>query len=246
MKSCPSKKKGKSFVKGQCPLKAIWKRHRNCLLSAPPIFLEYEPVMTCLLNHSTEVWRYCLPSSTSNCFGSWTKHTSLSHNNSELKGDFKSLCVTLLSYQQVRTLGKPHWTAMQAHELFRNLRMPELVDVRQYVRTLPTNTLMGFGAFAALTTYWYATRPKALKPACDLAMQSVEVEVSVTWWVLLFSEFLSLRQHWERLNTDLLKSVSKLALCGEYISGHFFSPEICLELIFFGFLSLKTNLRVEV
>ncbi|XP_043401983.1 long-chain-fatty-acid--CoA ligase 1 isoform X3 [Chelonia mydas] len=64
---------------------------------------------------------------------------------------------------------------MQAHELFRHLRMPEL-DVRQYIRTLPTNTLMGFGAFAALTTYWYATRPKALKPPCDLAMQSVEVE----------------------------------------------------------------------
>ncbi|XP_009079322.1 PREDICTED: long-chain-fatty-acid--CoA ligase 1 isoform X3 [Acanthisitta chloris] len=65
---------------------------------------------------------------------------------------------------------------MQAHELFRHLRIPELGDVRQYVRTLPTNTLMGFGAFAALTTYWYATRPKALKPPCDLAMQSVEVE----------------------------------------------------------------------
>uniref|UniRef100_A0A8C3V283 Arachidonate--CoA ligase n=1 Tax=Catharus ustulatus TaxID=91951 RepID=A0A8C3V283_CATUS len=62
--------------------------------------------------------------------------------------------------------------------LFRYLRMPELGDVRQYVRTLPTNTLMGFGAFAALTTYWYATRPKALKPPCDLAMQSVEVEGS--------------------------------------------------------------------
>ncbi|XP_048703884.1 long-chain-fatty-acid--CoA ligase 1 isoform X1 [Caretta caretta] len=65
---------------------------------------------------------------------------------------------------------------MQAHELFRHLRMPELDDVRQYIRTLPTNTLMGFGAFAALTTYWYATRPKALKPPCDLAMQSLEVE----------------------------------------------------------------------
>ncbi|XP_075053088.1 long-chain-fatty-acid--CoA ligase 1 isoform X1 [Mixophyes fleayi] len=65
---------------------------------------------------------------------------------------------------------------MQAHEIFRNLRIPELGDVRQYVRTLPTNTLMGFGAFAALTTYWYATRPKALKPPCDLAMQSVEVK----------------------------------------------------------------------
>ncbi|XP_063776799.1 long-chain-fatty-acid--CoA ligase 1 isoform X1 [Pseudophryne corroboree] len=65
---------------------------------------------------------------------------------------------------------------MQAHEIFRSLRIPELGDVRQYVRTLPTNTLMGFGAFAALTTYWYATRPKALKPPCDLAMQSVEVK----------------------------------------------------------------------
>uniref|UniRef100_A0A8C5LNQ4 Arachidonate--CoA ligase n=1 Tax=Leptobrachium leishanense TaxID=445787 RepID=A0A8C5LNQ4_9ANUR len=65
---------------------------------------------------------------------------------------------------------------MQSHDIFRSLRIPELVDVRQYVRTLPTNTLMGFGAFAALTTYWYATRPKALKPPCDLAMQSVEVQ----------------------------------------------------------------------
>lgn len=53
--------------------------------------------------------------------------------------------------------------------------MPELIDIRQYVRTLPTNTLMGFGAFAALTTFWYATRPKALKPPCDLSMQSVEI-----------------------------------------------------------------------
>uniref|UniRef100_A0A8C4RKI0 Acyl-CoA synthetase long chain family member 1 n=1 Tax=Erpetoichthys calabaricus TaxID=27687 RepID=A0A8C4RKI0_ERPCA len=65
---------------------------------------------------------------------------------------------------------------MQAHELLRHFRLPELGEVRQYMRTLPTNTLMGFGAFAALTTYWYATRPKALKPPCDLAMQSVEIE----------------------------------------------------------------------
>ncbi|KAM3938210.1 long-chain-fatty-acid--CoA ligase 1 isoform 2-T3 [Leptodactylus fuscus] len=65
---------------------------------------------------------------------------------------------------------------MQAHEIFKSIRIPELGDVRQYVRTLPTNTLMGVGAFAALTTYWYATRPKALKPPCDLAMQSVEVK----------------------------------------------------------------------
>ncbi|CAB1328263.1 unnamed protein product [Coregonus sp. 'balchen'] len=37
----------------------------------------------------------------------------------------------------------------------------------------PSNMLMGVGALAALTTYWYATRPKALKPPCDLNMQSV-------------------------------------------------------------------------
>ncbi|XP_070109279.1 long-chain-fatty-acid--CoA ligase 1 isoform X5 [Equus przewalskii] len=64
---------------------------------------------------------------------------------------------------------------MEAHELFQYFRMPELADFRQYVRTLPTNTLMGVGAFAALTTFWYATRPKALRPPCDLSMQSVEV-----------------------------------------------------------------------
>ncbi|KAM4797535.1 uncharacterized protein ACH125_005758 [Urocitellus parryii] len=72
-------------------------------------------------------------------------------------------------------LGHHQHRTMQAHELFWYFRMPELVDIRQYVRTLPTNTLMGFGAFAAITTFWYATRPKALKPPCDLSMQSVEV-----------------------------------------------------------------------
>uniref|UniRef100_A0A667ZR71 Long-chain-fatty-acid--CoA ligase n=1 Tax=Myripristis murdjan TaxID=586833 RepID=A0A667ZR71_9TELE len=64
---------------------------------------------------------------------------------------------------------------MQAQEVLRQLRIPELDDFRQYVRSLPTNALMGMGAFAAITTYWYATRPKALKPPCDLGMQSVEM-----------------------------------------------------------------------
>uniref|UniRef100_A0A8C8FRZ0 Arachidonate--CoA ligase n=1 Tax=Oncorhynchus tshawytscha TaxID=74940 RepID=A0A8C8FRZ0_ONCTS len=61
---------------------------------------------------------------------------------------------------------------MQAQELLRRLRIPEFEDVRQYMHSLPTNMLMGVGALAALTTYWYATRPKALKPPCDLNMQS--------------------------------------------------------------------------
>ncbi|KAM9314659.1 long-chain-fatty-acid--CoA ligase 1a isoform 2-T2 [Pholidichthys leucotaenia] len=64
---------------------------------------------------------------------------------------------------------------MQAQEVLRQLRIPELDDFRQYMRGFPTNALMGMGAFAAITTYWFATRPKALKPPCDLELQSVEV-----------------------------------------------------------------------
>lgn len=66
---------------------------------------------------------------------------------------------------------------MQANELLRYFRMPDLVDFRQYIRTVPPHTLVGFGAFAAFTTFWYATRPKPVKPPCDLSMQSVEVAV---------------------------------------------------------------------
>ncbi|KAM6941053.1 long-chain-fatty-acid--CoA ligase 1a isoform 2-T4 [Lycodopsis pacificus] len=64
---------------------------------------------------------------------------------------------------------------MQAQEVLRQLRFPELEDLRHYMRGLPTNALMGMGAFAAITTYWFATRPKALKPPCDLSLQSVEM-----------------------------------------------------------------------
>ncbi|XP_053498435.1 long-chain-fatty-acid--CoA ligase 1b [Ictalurus furcatus] len=64
---------------------------------------------------------------------------------------------------------------MQAQELLKQLRVPELAEVREYLRSLSTGTLVSMGAVAALTTYWYATRPKALKPPCDLHMQSIEV-----------------------------------------------------------------------
>lgn len=79
---------------------------------------------------------------------------------------------------------------MQAQEVLRQLRIPELDDFRQYVRGFPTNALMGMGAFAAITTYWFATRPKALKPPCDLGLQSVELPVSDLFF--FFSSFLQL------------------------------------------------------
>lgn len=67
---------------------------------------------------------------------------------------------------------------MQTHELLKQLRVPELAEVRDYIRSLSTNTLIGMGAFTAVTAYWFATRPKALKAPCDLRMQSLELPVS--------------------------------------------------------------------
>ncbi|XP_061627724.1 long-chain-fatty-acid--CoA ligase 1a isoform X2 [Phyllopteryx taeniolatus] len=64
---------------------------------------------------------------------------------------------------------------MQGQEVLRQLRLPELDDLRQYIRGLPTNTLLGMGAIAAFTTYWLSTRPRALEPPCDLTMQSVDM-----------------------------------------------------------------------
>lgn len=54
-------------------------------------------------------------------------------------------------------------------------RLPDLDDVRQYIRNISTPVLVSMGAVAAATTYYLATRPKALPPVCDLHMQSIEV-----------------------------------------------------------------------
>ena len=68
---------------------------------------------------------------------------------------------------------------MQMPEFLKNFRLPEMAEMREYLQNMSPNTVMGMGAFAALSTFWYATRPKALEPPCDLWQQSVEVEVSV-------------------------------------------------------------------
>lgn len=65
---------------------------------------------------------------------------------------------------------------MQMPEFLKQFRLPELNEVRDYLNNLSPNTLMGMGAFAALSTFWYASRPRALEPPCDLWQQSVEIE----------------------------------------------------------------------
>uniref|UniRef100_A0A452INI5 Long-chain-fatty-acid--CoA ligase n=1 Tax=Gopherus agassizii TaxID=38772 RepID=A0A452INI5_9SAUR len=65
---------------------------------------------------------------------------------------------------------------MQAQEILRSLRLPEFDNVSQFFHSLPATTLVGIGAFAAVIAYWFASRPKVLKPPCDLLMQSEEAE----------------------------------------------------------------------
>ncbi|XP_056295892.1 long-chain-fatty-acid--CoA ligase 1-like isoform X1 [Pseudoliparis swirei] len=64
---------------------------------------------------------------------------------------------------------------MLSQDFLGKLKLPDLDDVSQYIRNVPTPVLVSVGAVAAATTYYLATRPKALPPVCDLCMQSVEV-----------------------------------------------------------------------
>uniref|UniRef100_A0A4W5N1F6 Long-chain-fatty-acid--CoA ligase n=1 Tax=Hucho hucho TaxID=62062 RepID=A0A4W5N1F6_9TELE len=66
---------------------------------------------------------------------------------------------------------------MQAQELMSSLRLPELDELTQLFRSLPTSTLVGIGALTAVLAYWLATRPRAIAPPCNLRHQSEEVLV---------------------------------------------------------------------
>ncbi|XP_064422855.1 long-chain-fatty-acid--CoA ligase 6 isoform X1 [Latimeria chalumnae] len=64
---------------------------------------------------------------------------------------------------------------MQAQEILRSLRLPEFDEFSQFFRSMSAPTLVGIGAFAVVVAYWLASRPKAVRPPCDLAEQSQEV-----------------------------------------------------------------------
>lgn len=66
---------------------------------------------------------------------------------------------------------------MQAQEMMSGLRIPEMEDLGQFFRSLPTSTLVGIGALTAVLAYWLATRPRPIKPPCSLLHQSEEVPV---------------------------------------------------------------------
>ncbi|XP_056300282.1 long-chain-fatty-acid--CoA ligase 6 [Pseudoliparis swirei] len=64
---------------------------------------------------------------------------------------------------------------MQAQEMMSGLRIPEMEDLGQFFRSLPTSTLVGIGALTAVLAYWLATRPRPIAPPCSLLHQSEEV-----------------------------------------------------------------------
>ncbi|KAI2650916.1 Long-chain-fatty-acid--CoA ligase 6 [Labeo rohita] len=66
---------------------------------------------------------------------------------------------------------------MQSRDLLLGLQLPELDDLGQFIRSLPTSTLLGLGALTAVLAYWIATRPRPVVPPCDLRHQSQEVQV---------------------------------------------------------------------
>ncbi|KAK7921815.1 hypothetical protein WMY93_008717 [Mugilogobius chulae] len=65
-------------------------------------------------------------------------------------------------------------TNTMSQELLQKLRLPDLDEIAQYLRSISTPALVSVGAVAM--AYFLATRPKSLPPACDLQKQSVEGE----------------------------------------------------------------------
>ncbi|KAM9780930.1 long-chain-fatty-acid--CoA ligase 6 [Syngnathus typhle] len=64
---------------------------------------------------------------------------------------------------------------MQGQEMLSGLRVPDMAELGHFFSSLPTSTLLGIGALAAVLAYWLATRPRPIKPPCDLLHQSEEV-----------------------------------------------------------------------
>uniref|UniRef100_A0A671L6F3 Long-chain-fatty-acid--CoA ligase n=1 Tax=Sinocyclocheilus anshuiensis TaxID=1608454 RepID=A0A671L6F3_9TELE len=66
---------------------------------------------------------------------------------------------------------------MQSRDLLLGLQLPELDDLGQFLRSLPTTALLGLGALTAVLAYWISTRPRPITPLCDLRLQSQEVQM---------------------------------------------------------------------
>uniref|UniRef100_A0A8C1MK95 Arachidonate--CoA ligase n=1 Tax=Cyprinus carpio TaxID=7962 RepID=A0A8C1MK95_CYPCA len=81
-----------------------------------------------------------------------------------------------LSLLMIMHLSSTFIEKMQSRDLLLGLQLPELDDLGQFLRSLPTSALLGLGALTAVLTYWISTRPRPITPPCDLRLQSQEVQ----------------------------------------------------------------------
>uniref|UniRef100_A0A8C5CVT7 Arachidonate--CoA ligase n=1 Tax=Gadus morhua TaxID=8049 RepID=A0A8C5CVT7_GADMO len=65
---------------------------------------------------------------------------------------------------------------MLSQGMVTRLRLPDMDDMGKFLQSLSVPTLVSMGAVAAMTTYYLATRPKALPSPCDLRTQSREIQ----------------------------------------------------------------------
>ncbi|XP_062909318.1 long-chain-fatty-acid--CoA ligase 6-like isoform X1 [Mobula hypostoma] len=104
---------------------------------------------------------------------------------------------------------------MHIKEVLRRLWLLELDELGHFFRALPPPALVGIASFAAIIAYWLATRPKALKPPCDLSQQSVEIEGSEQARRSVLGDSPKLMTHYH----DDAKTMYEVYQRGLYISG---------------------------
>lgn len=100
-----------------------------------------------------------------------------------IKVEKQYICILYVNHQSKSVLYPAELSStlmekMQAQEMMSGLRIPEMDELGQFFRSLPTSTLVGIGALTAVLAYWLATRPRPIKPPCSLLHQSEEVPVS--------------------------------------------------------------------
>ncbi|KAG9354741.1 hypothetical protein JZ751_001454 [Albula glossodonta] len=102
---------------------------------------------------------------------------------------------SLSSFVIILYCHSPTPPSMQLQEWLRSLRsgggvrLPEAEELRSLLPSLPysssfslsslslsPSSLLGLGALASLTAYWLVTRPRPIRPPCDLHSQSIPVQ----------------------------------------------------------------------
>lgn len=77
--------------------------------------------------------------------------------------------------------------------------LPSLPSFSLSSLTLSPSSLLGLGALASLTAYWLVTRPRPMRPPCDLQAQSVAVNVSGATAAVAISVFVEMACWWRGL-----------------------------------------------